>query len=264
MAVPFEEFSDLNDSRFIAIDLPADFEQAKAECINRNATLARISNSQEHFFVQEFLDSIDSIADNEQFWIGVEDVQKSGANVPQRFSFVDGSEDGLEFFEIPSAFPWQSGQPNNVDEIEDCVEFARPDADWRDIDCATQRLILCRQELNENEDEVADDDDDNNLVLEPEAFIAFIIVALLIVVLLVFLERRKNRIIELRFSPYLNKSSGSKKTKPSKTSSEIINPFDKAHHKENHPVANSIELGTVQVTILASEVPDEADLEVSL
>ena len=266
LTVPFENFSDLNNSRFIAIDLLGDFEQAKTECLTRDATLARISNNEEHFFVQQFLDSIVTIPDSAQFWIGVEDVQKVGGRNPERFSFVDGSQDGLDFFEIGFEFPWQSGQPNDVDGNEDCVEFARPDADWRDIDCATPRRILCRQELNQDEDDdVAPvNDGENNLALAPGGFIGFIVVALLFLVLLILLERRKNRIIKLRFSSFLNKGNGSKKSEPSKITTGIVNPFDKTHHKPNYPYANPTEQETVRVTVLASEVSSEVDFEVSL
>ena len=262
MVAPFEDSSDFNNSRFIAIDLLGDFEQAKAECLNRKGTLARISNDEEHFFVEQFLNSILIIPDSAQFWIGVEDVQRVGGRNPARFSFVDGSQDGLDFFEVGFEFPWQSGQPNDVDGNEDCVEFARPDADWRDIDCATPRRILCRQELNEDVAPV--NDGENNLALAPGGFIAFIVVALLIVAFLILLERRQSRIIELRFSPFLSQSNGSKQSKPSKISSGIVNPFDKAHHKPNYPYGDPTELGTMRVTVLAREVPSEVDFEVSL
>ena len=262
MVPPFENFSDLNNSRFIAIDLLGDFEHAKTECLNRKATLARISNDEEHLFVEQFLNSILTIPDSAQFWIGVEDVEKVGGCNPARFSFVDGSKDGLDFFEIGCEFPWQSGQPNDVDENEDCVEFARPDADWRDIDCATPRRILCRQELNEDVAPV--NDGENNLALAPGSFIAFIVVALLIVVLLVLLERRQSRIIELRFGTFLNIKNGANKSKPSRIRSGILNPFDETHHKSNYPYDNPTDQGTVRVTVLASEVSSEVDFEVSL
>lgn len=41
-----------------------------------------------------------------------------------RFFFVDGAEEGLEFFAEPGQTPWESAQPNNFGGNDDCVLYA--------------------------------------------------------------------------------------------------------------------------------------------
>ena len=44
---------------------------------------------------------------------------------PTRFEFVDGSEEGLDFFDVRGVFPWDVNQPNDSGELggdQDCVE----------------------------------------------------------------------------------------------------------------------------------------------
>ena len=43
------------------------------------------------------------------------------AGVTDRFSFVDGNPEGLDFFAEPFIFPWLTDQPNDFGEDEDCV-----------------------------------------------------------------------------------------------------------------------------------------------
>ena len=108
--------------QFLAIDQELDFEAAKLTCLGQGGFLARISNRQEHEFVGAFLNAIDEIAGNSKFWIGIEDVNQTGGRDPSRFSFVDGEKEGVDFFELGGLFPWQSGQPNDVDGVQDCVQ----------------------------------------------------------------------------------------------------------------------------------------------
>ena len=68
------------DDQFLAIDREVDFKIAKSTCVAEGGFLARISSQEEHDFVVAFLNSIDEIAENAKFWIGVEDINGVGGN----------------------------------------------------------------------------------------------------------------------------------------------------------------------------------------
>ena len=40
-----------------------------------------------------------------------------------RFKFVDGSDEGREFFETPGRRPWASSQPDDSIDVENCVLY---------------------------------------------------------------------------------------------------------------------------------------------
>ena len=42
--------------------------------------------------------------------------------VTNRFMFVDGSTEALDYFEDPFRFPWKGTQPNDKGKDDDCVE----------------------------------------------------------------------------------------------------------------------------------------------
>ena len=53
---------------------------------------------------------------------GIEDV--NGVDGPlntDRFTFVDGDLEGLNFFDNAGRFPWRSNRPDNPGGAEDCV-----------------------------------------------------------------------------------------------------------------------------------------------
>ena len=108
--------------QFIAIDEAVDFNTARDRCVNDfDATLARISNEAEHNFVGEFLANITEIDSDASFWIGVEDVNDVGGDNPIRFTFVDLSQEGLDFFDEFGEFPWRVDQPNDLGDDQNCV-----------------------------------------------------------------------------------------------------------------------------------------------
>ena len=45
----------------------------------------------------------------------------NGNGNTERFRFVDGSQEGLDFFEEPFVFPWAANQPNDFGSDDDCV-----------------------------------------------------------------------------------------------------------------------------------------------
>ena len=117
------EFADcLGLVQFIAVNEEVDFETARTRCEGLNATLARISNEEEHNFVGDFLNSVEEIGSNDNFWIGLEDVDSVGGTDPTRFTFVDLSQEGLDFFDQGGVFPWLGSQPNDLRGDQDCLE----------------------------------------------------------------------------------------------------------------------------------------------
>ena len=55
--------------------------------------------------------------------LGIFDEQGDGSEGDtERFRFVDGEVEGLEFFEEADEFPWQDDQPNDASGNDDCIE----------------------------------------------------------------------------------------------------------------------------------------------
>ena len=59
----------LEDAKFFLVNEPSNFEEAKVGCMERNGTLARISNFEEHTLVKSFFDNI-PLSQAELVWIG--------------------------------------------------------------------------------------------------------------------------------------------------------------------------------------------------
>lgn len=100
--------------------------------------MARISSFEENDFVGEFLGSLSTSRIN-RFWIGttcssiswqsvlykidlgLRDVLGDGSLNTSRFTYVDGTEKGREFFQAARQPPWNRHQPNNRQGFENCV-----------------------------------------------------------------------------------------------------------------------------------------------
>ena len=79
---------------------------------------ARISNSSKHEVVKLLFDKANQLDD---IWIGLVDIQKIRRNNTERFTFVDGAEEGRDFFAAAEEFPWAKGQPDDDDPGQPCV-----------------------------------------------------------------------------------------------------------------------------------------------
>ena len=125
----------LEEVKFTLVFDKKNFGDAKDDCTERSATLARISSTTEHSFVKSFFDREGLEFDN--VWIGkikvqffdkvfalsgLEDVNGNGGTAPTRFTYVDGSAD-QSFYEGRGDFPWGPNQPNNADGNQNCVEY---------------------------------------------------------------------------------------------------------------------------------------------
>ena len=106
------------DTQFTLVQQQVKFEQAEIACESRNATVARISSSSEHKAIKLLLDKANQ---NEELWLGLIDLDQIGGNDTERFTFVDGSEEGLDFFTTAGQFPWGPNQPNDLPPSQYCV-----------------------------------------------------------------------------------------------------------------------------------------------
>ena len=54
--------------------------------------------------------------------LGLEDVDEVGGTGIERFTFVDQSTEGLDFFDPRAEFPWNSDNPNDLSGDQFCVQ----------------------------------------------------------------------------------------------------------------------------------------------
>ena len=124
------------EDKFIYLTDPLNFSAAAADCVQRGATIARISNRAEFDFAREYMDEslftwinvwIGSLSWNQLVIINLflghisEENEIPDGNDTTRFAFVDGASKEREFFEVPSVLPWESAQPNDLNEKDNCV-----------------------------------------------------------------------------------------------------------------------------------------------
>jgi len=64
-------------------------------------------------------------------WIGLMKTQQGG------FSWMDGSSSGY--------FNWEVGEPNDINNGEDCVEMYVSNGKWNDKNCETRNGYICRR-----------------------------------------------------------------------------------------------------------------------
>ena len=121
-----------NDTtEFLLLLERTNFETAKANCESLGGTVARIDSEEIFDAVVSFLiDAVNAGLDSNIFYIGetlemncklnhnslgLEDVTEEGSagRDPTRFTFVDASQDNLDFFATAGKFPWRSNEPQN-------------------------------------------------------------------------------------------------------------------------------------------------------
>lgn len=123
-----------NSTGFFLLPSLMDFEAAKVTCVSRNATLARVSSAEEQNFIASLLRTNEVQG---EIWIGIcamlfctethfsllglEDLNQTGGRDPTRFTFVDGSSEGLDFFAQNGIFPWDSSNPDDRSGNQFCV-----------------------------------------------------------------------------------------------------------------------------------------------
>lgn len=93
------------------------WDEARQDCEAFGATLTSIADKAENDLIRGGLDA-SSIG---EAWIGLSDIAQE-----DQFEWEDGSPLSFE--------PWKSGQPDDFDGMEDCVEI-EADGSWNDLPC---------------------------------------------------------------------------------------------------------------------------------
>ncbi|XP_034029571.1 CD209 antigen-like protein E [Thalassophryne amazonica] len=100
------------------------WQDAQRNCVDQGAHLVIISSQQEQDFVTSFYD---------RTWIGLNDKETES-----KFKWVDGTPlQGQQF--------WQSGEPNDNEGGEDCVEASRNGDGWNDLPCRLRFSWICER-----------------------------------------------------------------------------------------------------------------------
>ncbi|TKR68165.1 hypothetical protein L596_024183 [Steinernema carpocapsae] len=115
--------SHFEGNEYIFMDDKENWYVAKDNCHKWGGHLVSIESEAENEFVKGL---------HHRFaWIGINDIQKEGEHV-----WIDGS---------PSEFRrWKSGQPDNLDHNENCVEQDES-GNWSDLFCFLARYYVCER-----------------------------------------------------------------------------------------------------------------------
>ncbi|XP_061907920.1 galactose-specific lectin nattectin-like [Entelurus aequoreus] len=112
---------------------PATFAEAEAACQAIDGNLASLRNSLENALAYQLVKDANSGAIPDT-WIGLFDSVDEG-----NFFWVDGSKSSFRNF--------RSGQPDDFEGAEDCVEIHRVEERWNDDGCGDSRAYLCSLDL---------------------------------------------------------------------------------------------------------------------
>uniref|UniRef100_A0A8D0DKJ8 C-type lectin domain-containing protein n=2 Tax=Salvator merianae TaxID=96440 RepID=A0A8D0DKJ8_SALMN len=109
---------------FVSTGLHDTFANGKNKCTKEGAALASPRNAAENLALKEIVKKHAMHA-----FLDINDIQTEG-----RFVYLNGS---------PVAYTnWKRGEPNNYDNVEDCVIILE-DALWNDYNCNSKCLIIC-------------------------------------------------------------------------------------------------------------------------
>merc|ERR1711962_966473 len=103
---------------------PANYLIALTSCIGLGGTLATIENQAEQ-------DALATLTDPDGAYIGLTDFLNEGT-----FAWVDGAATGFT--------NWYFNAPNNGNDNQHCV-WIRPDDEWDDVRCETERAFVCQK-----------------------------------------------------------------------------------------------------------------------
>ena len=116
----------VEESRYDYFPFPLDFISARDICLSRGGDLTRISSQDEFNLLLSIQDSVfvqipDLRPEDNFFWVGVDALSTEEDIGTQRFTFTDGTTDGLSF--VQGGFgepPWNPDTPVDGTEF-DCV-----------------------------------------------------------------------------------------------------------------------------------------------
>ncbi|KAJ1101439.1 hypothetical protein NDU88_006507 [Pleurodeles waltl] len=100
------------------------WESAKVDCIRRGSQLVTVKSKEEQIFLAQNVNG-------KEHWIGLSDSAQEGT-----WQWVNGAPLRVSF--------WQSGEPNNAKNDEDCAEI-EPTVTWNDDDCSSSRHWICEK-----------------------------------------------------------------------------------------------------------------------
>uniref|UniRef100_A0A8C8RRL1 Surfactant protein D n=1 Tax=Pelusios castaneus TaxID=367368 RepID=A0A8C8RRL1_9SAUR len=109
---------------FMTSGYEGNFDALKQKCLQAGGQLASPRNAAENAAVQQIVTSY-----NKAVFLGINDIQTEG-----QFKYLNGQNIAYS--------NWQTGEPNNDNGVEDCVEVYSS-GKWNDKACGERRLILC-------------------------------------------------------------------------------------------------------------------------
>jgi len=117
---------EVGDKCFYFASGPANYLIALTSCIGLGGTLATIENQAEQ-------DALATLTDPDGAYIGLTDFLNEGT-----FAWVDGTAMGFT--------NWYFNAPNNGNDNQHCV-WIRPDDEWDDVRCETERAFVCQKRI---------------------------------------------------------------------------------------------------------------------
>ena len=107
---------------------PLTYDAARTACMAFGGDLLKVDDQAELDFLGAA--EIPASAGVGGYRNGLSDLATEGT-----FVWTDGS--------APTVTPWNAGEPNDANAVEDCVEMTAGATGWNDIDCAEPRAFVC-------------------------------------------------------------------------------------------------------------------------
>lgn len=105
---------------------------ARVTCHHHGGELASITEKSEQYFIAGRIRNFQSIG----LWLGANDLTRE-------------SEWHWNDYSPMSYFNWGTGQPDNLDQKENCALLAKATSFWYDSDCRTRNGYICKKEATE-------------------------------------------------------------------------------------------------------------------
>jgi len=120
------DWTEVGNKCFYFASGPANYLIALTSCIGLGGNLATIENQAEQ-------DALATLTDPDGAYIGLTDFLNEGT-----FAWVDGTAMGFT--------NWYFNAPNNGNDNQHCV-WIRPDDEWDDVRCETERAFVCQKRI---------------------------------------------------------------------------------------------------------------------
>ncbi|XP_067437282.1 CD209 antigen-like protein E isoform X2 [Thunnus thynnus] len=102
------------------------WNESRTDCLQRWADLVVVNSEEEQEFINQY---------RKTMWIGLTDSEREGT-----WKWVDGTP-------LTTSF-WHSGEPNNTNKSEDCVETKFRDKNsWNDAVCGNRNSWICEKKM---------------------------------------------------------------------------------------------------------------------